>query len=229
MHLRTHIVLLILCLLTGTLWGLEKEVFAQERQGRIPHESLFEEDISPSEEGSPGEEFYERTPEDEKDRRFVSPGEFETTVDGEDSSVMTSGPPDLPATRTLLPHERVALSFVIRGQEAMAREEEDIAKDYFERAIEIAPLFPFSYYYLGKQAFLYGKHEQALPLLQKAITLLAPRDRVWCGEALRLEGAVYEDMGEYGHARATYLQSLDFAPANLQTRSALARLSDGES
>ncbi|MGE0827142.1 MAG: tetratricopeptide repeat protein [Candidatus Binatia bacterium] len=230
MNWHKYVAILALCTSGCVFSGLGQKIFAQDRRGWISHEPLFEEDLSPPGEAmSPGEKFDERIPEEEKDTRSVSPGDFDGTIDRELSSTLTSGPPDLPAARTLLPHEQVALSFVIRGREAMAREEAAVAKAYFERAIEIAPLLPFSYYFLGKLAFLYEKHEQALPLLQKAGTLLARRNHLWCGEALRLLGAVYEDMGEYEHARATYRQSLDFAPANLQIRSALARLSDGES
>ena len=151
---------------------------------------------------------------------------------GEDSAeeprVVTSGPPALPGLNSLLPQEQVAMSFVVAGVDAMDKEDLARARTLFERAIEIAPLQPYSYFFLGRLALTQREHQKALPLLRKADILLTRGDKAWRSEAVSTQGAVYEDLGEIPQARRTYRRSLQLFPQNLRAMSALARLAEEE-
>ncbi|MGH7965479.1 MAG: tetratricopeptide repeat protein, partial [Candidatus Binatia bacterium] len=140
-------------------------------------------------------------------------------------SVITNAPPPLPEKDTLPPQEVVALRFVEEGKEALERGEVQQARARFERAMSVAPLQPYSYYFLGQLAFTRGEHKQALAFLQRAELLFAPKDRAWRGEAAGLKGTVYEDLGDYAKARAAYQRCLRFTPSHLKALSAVARLS----
>jgi len=182
----------------------------------------------------------EFSPEDEafphRDSRGTSPVPSEDdrtslssdTDASEDLPVMTSGPPPLPAATALGPREQVAVSFVAAGVEAMNTEDFLRARTLFERAIEIAPLQPYSYFFLGRLALARGEHQKALPLLRKADVLLIRGDRAWRSEAMSAQGAVYEDLGEIPQARKAYRKSLQLFPQNLRAMSALARLAEEE-
>ncbi|MSQ47863.1 MAG: tetratricopeptide repeat protein [Deltaproteobacteria bacterium] len=146
----------------------------------------------------------------------------------EEPPVMSSEPPTLPVVNTLPPHEQLALHFIESGVEALSRDDFEQAQEDFEQALEIAPMQPFGYYFLGRLAFARGEHKTALVFLRKADVVLARGDQVWRGEAARLRGAVYEDMRDYGRAHAAYRQSLQLTPTNLRAASALARLAGEE-
>jgi Flp pilus assembly protein TadD len=122
----------------------------------------------------------------------------------------------------------VALSFVTLGVEAMGSEDVVRARVLFERAIEIAPLQPYSYFFLGRLALTREEHQKALPLLRKAEILLTRGDQAWRSEAVSVQGAVHEDLGELPQARRAYRRSLRFFPQNLRAMSALARLAGEE-
>jgi tetratricopeptide (TPR) repeat protein len=141
---------------------------------------------------------------------------------------MSNTPPTLPTADTLPPREQLAVRFVEAGVESLSRDELELAQEQFEQALEIAPLQPFGYYFLGRLAFARGDHKTALVFLWKADVLLVQGDQTWRGEAARLRGAVYEDTRDYPRARAAYRQSLQFAPMNLRAASALARLGTEE-
>ncbi len=146
----------------------------------------------------------------------------------EEPQVMTSGPPPLPAQNSLLPREQVAVSVIAAGVAAMEKEDVIQARMLFERAIEIAPLQPYSYFFLGRLALTRGEHQKALPLLRKAEVLLTRGDQAWRSEAMSAQGAVYEDLGEIPQARRAYRKSLRLFPQNLRAMSALARLAGEE-
>jgi Flp pilus assembly protein TadD len=139
---------------------------------------------------------------------------------------VTSGPPALPGAGGLSPREQVAVNLVAAGVEAMDKEDVARARTLFERAIEIAPLQPYSYYFLGKLALNHGEHQKALPLLRKADILLIRGDQAWRSEAISAQGAVHEDLGELPQARRAYRKSLQLFPQNLRAMSALARLAE---
>lgn len=141
---------------------------------------------------------------------------------------MSSAPPTLPAAHTLPPHEQLAIHCVESGVEALARDDFERAQEHLERALEVAPMQPFGYYFLGRLAFARGEHKTALVFLRKADALFARGDQTWRGEAARLRGAVYEDMQDYRRAHAAYRQSLQLTPTNLRAASALARLASEE-
>jgi tetratricopeptide (TPR) repeat protein len=147
----------------------------------------------------------------------------------EEPPPMSSALPTLPEASTLPPHERLAVHFVESGVEALSRDDFEQAQEHFEQALEIAPMQPFGYYFLGRLAFARGEHKTALVFLRKADAGLVHRDQTWRGEAARLRGAVYEDMRDYRRAHAAYRQSLQLTPMNLRAASALARLADEES
>jgi tetratricopeptide (TPR) repeat protein len=142
----------------------------------------------------------------------------------EEPPAMSSAPPTLPAAETLPPHEQLAVHFIESGVEALSRDDLEQAQEHFERALEIAPMQPFGYYFLGRLAFARGEHKTALVFLRKVDAVLVRGDQVWRGEAARLRGAVYEDMRDYRRAHAAYRQSLQLTPTNLRAASALARL-----
>lgn len=146
----------------------------------------------------------------------------------EEPTPMSSAPPTLPAANTLLPHEQLAVHCVESGVEALSRDDFEQAQEHFERALAIAPMQPFGYYFLGRLAFARGEHKTALVFLHRADALLVRGDQAWRGEAARLRGAVYEDMQDYRRAHAAYRQSLQLTPTNLRAASALARLADEE-
>lgn len=136
--------------------------------------------------------------------------------------------PVLSANAKLSPQELVALRFVEVGKGLLAQENLDRAREQFERAVSLAPLQPYGYYFLGRVAFARREHKQAVAFLRKAELLFTPGDRAWLGETTSLQGAVYEDLGDYVQARAAYQRCLQVAPTNLKALSALARLSAEE-
>lgn len=136
--------------------------------------------------------------------------------------------PVLSANTTLSPQELVALRFVEAGKGLLEQENLERAREQFERAVSVAPLQPYGYYFLGRVAFARHDHKQAVAFLRKAELLFARGDRAWLGETTSLQGAVYEDLGDYAQARAAYQRCLQVVPANLKALSALARLSEEE-
>lgn len=155
----------------------------------------------------------------------TAPGEDSTEEVPEEPPIATNGPPALPEASSLLPRDQVALSFVTMGVEVMEADAAR-ARTLFERAIEIAPLQPYSYFYLGRLALTREEHQKALPLLRKAEILLTRGDQAWRSEAVRAQGAVYEDLGEFPQARRAYRRSLRFFPQNLRAMTALTRLAE---
>lgn len=170
------------------------------------------------------------SPERLSEKEFDTPS-LATIPDAElieEPPLMSSAPPTLPAAHTLPPHEQLALHSVESGVEALARDDFEHAQEHLERALEVAPMQPFGYYFLGRLAFARGAHKTALVFLRKADALFARGDQTWRGEAARLRGAVYEDMQDYRRAHAAYRQSLQLTPTNLRAASALARLAGEE-
>jgi tetratricopeptide (TPR) repeat protein len=164
--------------------------------------------------------FPERLPEEEPDTPPA--GAIPDKEPIEEPTPMSSAPPTLPAVNTLPPHEQLAVYFVESGVEALSRDDFEQAQEHFERALEIAPMQSFGYYFLGRLAFARGEHKTALVFLRKADAVLVRGDQAWRGEAARLRGAVYEDMQDYRRAHAAYRQT------NLRAASALARLAGEE-
>lgn len=122
------------------------------------------------------------------------------------------------------PRDRLALHFVDEGQAALDREEYRRARLLFERAVEVAPLRPEGYYFLGRANLALGRSDLALAFLRKA-ELLFPDDRQeWLGKTTCLQGAIHEEVGDYPRARSSYRRCLEFSPDNLRAVSALARL-----
>lgn len=124
----------------------------------------------------------------------------------------------------LLPSDRVALRFVKEGRDILATGEFEQAQILFERAVELAPFQPYSYYFLGRISFAQRKLHQALAFLQKAELLLPRTQTEWLGESICLRGQVAEDLGDIREARSAYQRCLHFAPDSLQALTALARL-----
>jgi tetratricopeptide (TPR) repeat protein len=170
--------------------------------------------------------FSDRFPEEKI--RTPPGGSLSDSALPEEPPLMSNASPTLPDASTLPPHEQLAIHFVEAGVEALSRDELELAQEQFEQAVEIAPLQPFSYYFLGRLAFARDDHKAALVFLRKADVLLIKGDQMWRGEAARLRGAVYEDTRDYLRARVAYRQSLQFAPTNLRAASALARLASEE-
>lgn len=258
MQTTWKIVVVTIALLFFSIFLWKRQPSAQEYQRRGAEGALEEEELAPdsqvvtpedefTDEHSADEESRDQYPEAEEDfsyrdsenRPSVPPVDDATsslpemnpppdTESAEEPPVATSGPPALPGTDSLLPRERVAVTLVAAGVEAMDKEEGGRARSLFERAIEIAPLQPYSYYFLGKLALTHGEHQRALPLLRKADTLLTRGDLAWRSEAISTQGAVYEDLGELPQARRAYRKSLRLFPQNLRAMSALARLAGEE-
>ena len=142
--------------------------------------------------------------------------------------------PDLAETRRtpegngeptgLPPSDRVALRFVKEGRDILTVGEFERAQLLFERAVELAPFQPYSYYFLGRISFAQRKLQQALAFLQKAELLLPRTHTEWLGETICLRGQVAEDLGDIREARLAYQRCLHFAPNSLQALTALARL-----
>ncbi len=141
----------------------------------------------------------------------------------------TPAPPPLPAPVTSSPQDLVALRFIEQGKGALAQGDFDRAREQFQRAVAVAPLQPYGYYFLGRVAFALDEHKQALAFLHKAELLFTSDDQAWLGETAGLEGAIYEDLGDYTQARAAYQRCLQLVPSNLSALSALARLPAEES
>jgi Flp pilus assembly protein TadD len=102
------------------------------------------------------------------------------------------------------------------------------ARDRFERALAIAPFQPYGYYFLGRLAFTRGDTKQALAFLRKAELSFAPGEQAWLSETTGLQGAIYEELGDYPRARIAYQHCLQLTPTNLKALSALARLPEEE-
>jgi tetratricopeptide (TPR) repeat protein len=137
--------------------------------------------------------------------------------------------PPLPSANLFADRELVALKFIEEGKTHFDREEWELAREQFERAISLAPLVPYSYYFLGRIAFAERDLKSALAFLQKAESLFPRTAQAWLGETTSRKGTVYEDLKDYKQARTAYRRSLRFEPANLKVLSALARLPEEES
>jgi Flp pilus assembly protein TadD len=120
------------------------------------------------------------------------------------------------------------LRFVETGRGLLEAGDAESAREHFEKALAVAPFQPYGYYFLGRLAFTRGDSKQALAFLRKAELAFGPSESAWLGETTGLQGAIYEELGEYGHARAAYQHCLQLTPTNLKAISALARLSEEE-
>jgi tetratricopeptide (TPR) repeat protein len=166
---------------------------------------------------------------------FSFPGAQEATVPvplpsfpARETPIALPNPPVLPAPTALSPQELIALRFVESGKGLLEAGDTESAREQFERALTLAPFQPYGYYFLGRLAFTRGDSKQALAFLRKAELAFAPGEYAWLGETTGLQGAIYEELGAYDHARAAYQHCLQLTPTNLKALSALARLSEEE-
>ena len=134
--------------------------------------------------------------------------------------------PPLPDPAVFSPQDRIALHFVEQGQAALSQEDFYRARIFFERAVSIAPLQPYGYYFLGRATFAQGDAPQALVFLWKAELALSEENADWMAKTKCLQGMIHEDLGAYGEARSSYQRCLDIAPQSLRAVSGLARLPD---
>ncbi len=134
--------------------------------------------------------------------------------------------PPLPDPAVFSPQDRIALHFVEQGQTELSQEDFHRARILFERAVNIAPLQPYGYYFLGRTTFAQGDAHQALVFLLKAELVLSESEEnaAWMAKTKCLQGMIHEDLGEYGEARLSYQRCLEFSPQSLRALSALARL-----
>ena len=212
---------LCICSVGGTLHaeeGRSQTSAPSSRPSLWPAGSLSEEDL-------PAEEAQTDTPAVSVESDPILPQPLTT----EETPLTTTALPPLPTPATSSPQDLVALRFVGQGKGALAQGDLDRAREQFQRAVAVAPLQPYSYYFLGRVAFALGEHQQALAFVHKAELLFAPDDRAWLSETAGLAGAIYEDLGDYAQARAAYQRCLQLVPSNLSALSALARLSPEES
>ena len=129
---------------------------------------------------------------------------------------------------SLSPRDLVALRFVEEGEGIFEDGDVERARILFEQAIELAPVQPYSYHFLGRLAFSQGKLEEALVFLQKAELLFDRRNTEWLGETTCLRGLIAEDLQDFDEARSAYERCLYFTPTNLRAVTALTRLSEEE-
>jgi tetratricopeptide (TPR) repeat protein len=129
---------------------------------------------------------------------------------------------------SLSPRNLVALRFVEEGEGILEEGDVERASILFEQAIELAPVQPYSYYFLGRIAFSQGKLEGALVFLQKAELLFDRRNTEWLGETTCLRGLIAEDLQDFDEARSAYKRCLYFTPTNLRAVTALTRLFEEE-
>ena len=136
--------------------------------------------------------------------------------------------PPLPDPAVFSPQDRIALHFVAQGQAALIREDFQCARVFFERAVNIAPLQPYGYYFLGRTAFAQGDARHALVFLLKGELALSEseEDADWMAKTKCLQGMIHEDLGAYADARRSYQRCLEISPQSLRAISALARLPD---
>ncbi len=129
---------------------------------------------------------------------------------------------------SLSPRDLAALRFVEEGEGILEEGDVERASILFEQAIELAPVQPYSYYFLGRIAFSQGKLEEALVFLQKTELLFDRRNTEWLGETTCLRGLIAEDLQDFDEARSAYKRCLYFTPTNLRAVTALTRLSEEE-
>ncbi len=134
--------------------------------------------------------------------------------------------PRLPDPAVFSPQDRIALHFVEQGQAALSREDFPRARIFFERAVNLAPLQPYGYYFLGRTTFAQGDAPQALVFLLKAELVLSEENEDWRAKTKCLQGMIHEDLGAYAAARLSYQRCLEFSPHSLRAITALARLPD---
>ncbi|MBI3246904.1 MAG: tetratricopeptide repeat protein [Deltaproteobacteria bacterium] len=150
-------------------------------------------------------------------------------LEWEETPPAVIGMPALPSASAFSERDLAAFKFVEDGKENFDREDWALAREQFERAVSLAPLLPYSYYFLGRIAFVRGEFAHALAFLQKAELLFPRTDVDWLCEIATVKGTVYEDLQDYTQARTAYRRSLQFQPANLKVLSALARLPEQDS
>ncbi len=134
--------------------------------------------------------------------------------------------PPLPDPAVFSPQDRIALHFVEQGQAALSQEDFHRARIFFEQAVNMAPLQPYGYYFLGRATFAQGDAHQALVFLLKAELALSEENADWMARTKCLQGMIHEDLGEYGEARRSYQRCLEISPQSLRAMSGLARLPD---
>lgn len=136
--------------------------------------------------------------------------------------------PPLPDPAVFSPQDRIALHFVEQGQAALIREDFQRARVFFERAVHIAPLQPYGYYFLGRTTFAQGDARQALVFLLKVELALSgsEEDADWMAKTKCLQGMIHEDLGADEEARRSYRRCLEISPQSLRAISGLARLPD---
>ena len=132
--------------------------------------------------------------------------------------------PPLPDPAVFSSQDRIALHFVEQGQAALSQEDFQRARIFFERAVNIAPLQPYGYYFLGRATFAQGDAHQALVFLLKAELALSEENAAWIAKTKCLQGMIHEDLGAYEEARRSYQRCLEISPQSLRARTGLARL-----
>jgi tetratricopeptide (TPR) repeat protein len=131
-------------------------------------------------------------------------------------------------TVALSPRNLVALRFVEEGEGILEDGEAEQARVLFEQAIELAPVQPYSYHFLGRIAFSEGRLREALAFLHKAEMLFDRKNKEWLGETTCLRGLIAEDLEDFDEARSAYERCLHYTPTNLRAVTALTRLSEAE-
>lgn len=122
----------------------------------------------------------------------------------------------------------VALRFVEEGEGILEDGEIERARVLFEQAIELAPVQPYSYHFLGRIAYSEGKLRESLAFLHKAEILFDRKNKEWLGETTCLRGLIAEDLEDFDEARSAYERCLHYTPTNLRAVTALARLSEAK-
>ncbi len=138
-----------------------------------------------------------------------------------------SAAPPLPDPAVFSPRDSIALHFVEQGRAALSQENFHRARIFFEQAVNISPLQPYGYYFLGRTTFAQSDARQALVFLLKAELALSEENTDWMAKTKCLQGMIHEDLGEYEEARLSYQRCLEISPQSLRAMSGLARLPDG--
>lgn len=131
-------------------------------------------------------------------------------------------------TRVLSPRDLVALRFVEEGEGILENGEIERARALFEQAIELAPVQPYSYHFLGRIAYSEEKFRESLAFLHKAEILFDRNNTHWLGETTCLRGLIAEDLEDFDEARSAYERCLHYTPTNLRAVTALTRLSEAD-
>lgn len=113
---------------------------------------------------------------------------------------------------------------VQEGRKFIEAGQYDQAGERLERAVAVDPSNSYGYYYLAELKRARREMNQAVAFASRAVSLSSRAEKGWQAVTLTLQGEIFEQVGRFRDARASYSRALQADPSNLGARVGVLRV-----